>query len=152
MLALLLSITGCSSLTKQTREFGEGNIRLELPAQLLVRIIDGKKIKVPDFYEGTYTIRLTQGKHKIIFEYLDNWNPQGGRVHLGKIMRSRPLELNYNFNGSELYILNYKRPNNAQEAQSFALKPRIWLEKNGNNVQQANINNSVYLHDNYSNQ
>ena len=70
----IIAVSGCSSHTNDTRSFGKGEISLTVPAELSVRIVDGKIIQVPDYRDETYTIRLTTGRHSLTFKYIDNWN------------------------------------------------------------------------------
>jgi hypothetical protein len=142
----LTNISGCSSPLKEKRNFGEGEVTLIAPAELMIRIIDNKKIKMADFRDGTYTIRLPKGQHSIVFEYIDNWNR---KTDMANIMRSPPVVLTYNYNSSHSYILNYKRPESAEEARKLAKRPKFWLEQKGKILKEGVVNKSIFLRNQY---
>ena len=141
-----IATPGCSSLLKEKRNFGEGEISLIVPAELMVRIVDGKEINVADIIDGTYTIKFSRGQHSIIFEYIDNWNINSD---FANIMRSPPISLTYNYISSNSYLLNYKRPKNADEARTLAKNPKFWLENNGRAIKEGVVNNSISFHSTY---
>ena len=123
-LSLLLVLTGllfaCSATGPVRFYSGPPLPKQELaivvvPAAITVRSIDGKEVVSPSNETGTYEVQLKPGHHLIAFRYELFW----GTNDSGKLVKSKQVGVDTNFEAGKTYELRYRVPRDAEDAADY---------------------------------
>lgn len=129
---LLMFLHGCSLMqTPPVTETGDGPVRVDIPATVLLLAIDGRETRSPSLYQGSYILRLPAGQHTLLLQYEQNWNRMD---EAGHIIRSVPVQIDSQFVPGTAYRIQHPAFSNRDEAQRWSKAPDIRLQAAGEEI------------------
>lgn len=146
ILALAVALTACQGgKIHQTYEGPAKSVNeistLNVPQEFNVMFIDKKKFGAT-LYSGDTKISFLPGPHHIIIYYKDFLEAPGDE---SERVESKPISINFNAVAGQQYRINFKKPNNLEEARAYSKNPSIeFVDMTTNTNIAANIEYNLY--------
>ena len=143
---LVILLTACSgSKIHQTYE-GPAKLPVDVsivsvPESFNILFTDRKKFG-STLYSGDTKLGFLPGPHQIIIYYKDFWEAPGDEYDR---VESKPISIKFNAVAGQQYRVNYKKPENLEQARAYAKSPSIELINLTTNTNAAtNVEYNVY--------
>lgn len=138
-LLLLSLLAACTSLSPNTVvQSGEGPVELRTPSSVRILSVDGIAMNSPSLYNGEYILRLSEGEHRLVAQYEENWNTPDD---LGHVIRWPQLQFTAQFQAGGHYRFQHPAIASREQAEQLASSTPLQLLVNdqAQNGQQVRV-------------